>query len=335
VCTQNGFRLHFNVIFLCAEWGSDVTRVAFFGSAAFSVPTLEALVAAGYDVVAVYTQPDRPAGRGRQESYGPVKEAALRHGLPVYQPRSLKREAALAEFHALAPDVVVLAAYGLLFPQTFLDVPPHGSLNVHPSLLPRWRGPAPIVAALLAGDTTTGSTIFLMDAGMDTGPILAQREADIGPDVTAGALTARLAQHGAELLRDTLPAWLERKLVPQPQDEARATYSRMLTKEDGLLDWSRPAEELARRVRAFNPWPSTYTSWNGQTLKVLEARAHPDGQGDPGRVVRLHARETAVSTARGSLALLRVQLEGKRALPIQDFVRGQPRFLGSRLGAAV
>jgi methionyl-tRNA formyltransferase len=309
-----------------------VTRVAFFGSASFSVPALDSLAAAGHQVVGVYTQPDRPAGRGRREAPGPVKQAALRHGLPVYQPRSLRRAAAVAEFRALAPDVVVLAAYGLIFPQTFLDVPPHGSLNVHPSLLPRWRGPSPIVSAVLAGDTETGSTIFLMDAGMDTGPVLAQRTLAIGPEEPAGALTARLAQHGAELLQDTLPAWLRGELTPQPQDEPRATVSRMLTKADGLLDWTRPAEELARRIRAFDPWPSTYTTWEGQTLKVLEARARPEGGGEPGQVVRLGTGEVAVAAGEGALALVRVQLEGRKPMPIGEFVRGQPRFVGGRVG---
>lgn len=310
-----------------------MTRTVFFGTPAFAVPSLEMLVAEGYEVVGVYTQPDRPAGRGRGDAAPPVKQAALAHGLTVHQPRSLRRGDAAEHFVALAPEMVVLAAYGLFLPQSILDVAPHGNLNVHPSLLPRHRGASPIMAALLAGDSETGSTIFLMDEGMDTGPILTQQTLPIEESDTTGGLTERLAFHGAELLRDTIPAWLERRIAPVAQDESQATLSHMVEKSDGLLDWSLPAEELARRVRAFDPWPSTFSYWQGKQLRVLEALASDDALGDPpGRVVRLSGSgEAAVSTGRGALVLRRVQMEGRKSMAIDDFLRGQPAFIGAVL----
>lgn len=310
-------------------------RVVFLGTDSFAVPTLEALAAAGLPPVAVYTQPDRPAGRGRAPRASPVKERASRLGLPVLQPRTLRTPEALVELRGLRPTVLVLAAYGLLLPAAFLAIPPRGGLNVHPSLLPRHRGPAPVAWTILEGDSQAGVTVFLMDEGMDTGPNLAQRRAAVEERETAGALTARLAREGAALLVETLTPWLAGEVTPTPQDESLATYSRLLRKEDGELDLGRPAARLERQVRAYQPWPGTFTRWRGQRLNVLQAAALPSlGAGRPGEVLSLFEAGGAavgIVTGEGVLRLQVVQLEGRRALSAEEFVRGRRDFLGSVL----
>lgn len=309
-------------------------RIVFMGTPEFAIPSLDRLNAEGHEIAAVYTQPDRPAGRSGQPIPSPVKRAAVRHGLPVLQPRSLRRPEEVERLRGLAPDVIALAAYGLILPQSVLDIPRLGGLNVHPSLLPRHRGPSPVVGALLAGDRETGVSIMLMDAGMDTGPVLVQVRTPIAPEDTAGTLTERLARTGADLLAGTIPGWASGSLTPQPQDGALATYTTMLRKEDGLLDWSQPAEVLARRVRAYQPWPGCYAMWNGRQLKVLEAVAEPRGAPDapPGTVVPVVREGAGVQTADGILVLKRVQLEGRKALAAAEFLRGAQGFAGSRLG---
>ncbi|MDQ3856818.1 MAG: methionyl-tRNA formyltransferase, partial [Chloroflexota bacterium] len=234
-------------------------RLLFFGASEFSVPALRALVAGEPAVVAVYTQPDRPAGRGRKLRPSPVTEAALELGLPIERPERLRGQEVLDRLAAYEPDAAVLAAYGLLIPQPALEVPRLGWLNVHPSLLPKYRGASPVAAPILHGDEETGVTIFRMTPGLDDGPILTQARTVIHPEETAGELTERLAVLGAELLLPTLRNWSRGDIRPVPQDEAQATYAPKLTREESLLDWSEPAVILARRVRAYNPWPMAYT----------------------------------------------------------------------------
>lgn len=309
-----------------------MTRVIFMGTPEFSVPALAALLRAGYGVAAVVTQPDRPAGRGRKLEPSPVKVFAVQHGLPVLQPPTLKAPGAVAELAELRPELIVVAAFGQILRPAVLDLPVHGCINVHASLLPRWRGAAPVQAAILAGDHVTGSTIMCMDPGMDTGPILAQAALAIQQDDTGGTLTARLAQQGAELLAETLPRWLAGEIRPQPQDASLATLCRPLGKEQGLIDWARSARDIALAVRAFNPWPAASTTWQGQQLRILRAAVLPDGAGgDPGRVV-LAGGVVAVAAGDGLLRLDEVQLAGRSAMPALDFARGQRGFDGSRLG---
>lgn len=309
-------------------------RVVFLGTAAFAVPTLDALVSVGAPPVAVYTQPDRPAGRGRNPRPSPIKQHALELGLPVVQPETLRTPEAEAELRRLEPTVLVLAAYGLILPTTFLEVAPHGGLNVHPSLLPRYRGPAPVVWTILEGDEEAGVTIFRMDRGMDSGPIVNQRRIRLVGDETAGELTDRLAHEGAVLLVETLQPWLREEIVPTPQAEADATYSRLLSKSDGELDFTRPVDELERRVRALNPWPGTFTRLGGRRLSILRARAHEDRDSDlrPGEVAKAASGSGfEIGAAQGTLDVQEVQLEGKRAVSAEEFARGRRDMLGSVL----
>jgi len=309
-----------------------MARIVFMGTPEFAVPTLKAL-AAQHEVVGVVTQPDRPAGRGRECTPPPVKEAAQALGIDVLQPRSLRPPEVLDQLAAWQPDVIVVAAFGQILPPAVLDLPPHGCLNVHASLLPRYRGPAPISAAILAGDDETGVTIMHMDAGVDTGPSRARARQLIGPEDTTGSLTAALAHLGARLLTDTLPAWLAGEVEARPQDEALATYCHLLTKRDGEIDWSAPAAFIDRQVRATDPWPGAFTTWQGRRLKVVCARPRREwhGFGQPGRVVEV-SQGLGVVTGEGVLELLEVQLAGKKPMDILTFVRGQPELPGSLLG---
>ncbi len=298
------------------------------GTPPFAVPALEAL-AAQHQVVAVYTRPDNPAGRGRQATPSAVKREALALGLPVEQPLSLRDPGEQRRLAAFAPEVIVVAGYGLLLPPPVLELPPHRCLNLHPSLLPRHRGPSPIPIAILEGDRVTGVTLMLMDEAMDTGPVLLQVTHPISPQDTAGSLGEALAHRAAGLLMEGLPRWVAGELVPQPQ-QGEATYSRVLTKEDGRLDWQLPARELWLRVRAFQPWPGTFTAFRGRLLKVLEAE--PAAGSTPPGMVEGVSGGGAVGTGEGILRLLRVQLEGKRPLNIEEFLRGRPDFVGAMLG---
>jgi methionyl-tRNA formyltransferase len=309
-----------------------MARVVFMGTPEFAVPSLQAL-AREHQVVGVVTQPDRPAGRGRRLVAPPVKELAQALGLDVIQPPTLRRPEAVERLAAWRPDVVVVAAFGQILRPAVLALPPHGCLNVHASLLPRYRGAAPIPAAILAGDERTGVTIMQMDEGLDTGPMLAQAEWPIGPEDTTGSLTEALARLGAGLLLEVLPGWLLGVVVPRPQDESQATHCRTLQKEDGLLDWSMPAAHLDRQVRACDPWPGAYTAWAGQRLKVLRARPLPGVRVDaePGRVLDL-APGTGVATGEGVLELLEVQLAGKAAMAVHAFAQGRRDFVDSLLG---
>ena len=294
--------------------------IVFMGSPDFALPTLRAL-AEHYQVAGVITQPDRPAGRSRLLTPPPVKILAQELGLPVIQPDRLREPEAMGQLRAWAPDLIVVAAFGQILRPEVLDLPAYGCINVHASLLPRWRGAAPIQAALLAGDEQTGITIMKMDPGVDTGPILGQRAGAIYPDDTAASLAARLALLGAELLVETLPAYLGGSLTPQPQDESRANYAPMLKKEDGQLDFHQPAKSLARLVRAFNPWPGAYTLWQGQRLKIHHAHAVEAPSPGAGQT-RIHAGLPAIATSHGLLVLDEVQPAGKKSMPGKVFLQG-------------
>ena len=295
-------------------------KIVFMGSPDFSIPALRAL-AEVYPIVGVVTQPDRPAGRGRVLTPPPVKRLALELGLPLIQPERLRQPEAMAQLQAWAPDVIVVAAFGQILRPAVLELPRFGCVNVHASLLPRWRGAAPIQAALLHGDAQTGITIMRMDAGVDTGPTLSQRALPIQPDDNAGALSERLAALGGELLLETLPAYLSGELAPQPQEDAGATYAPMLNKADGQLDFSQPAEALARRVRAFNPWPGAFTIWQGQMLKIQRAHAVPTPCAVPGQTV-IYQGLPAFCTSDGLLALDELQPAGKKPQPGKAFLQG-------------
>jgi methionyl-tRNA formyltransferase len=312
-------------------------RVVFMGTPEFSVPSLEYLIGSGYHVVGVFTQPDRPTGRGRTLEQSPVKQVALAHSLEVFQPVRLRNPDEVQRLAALKPDLILVAAFGQILPQSVLDVPPFGCLNIHPSLLPKYRGATPIPSAILGGDNETGVTIMLMDAGMDTGHIISQIIVGLEPQDTTESLTRRLAQAGVRLLGETLPLWFDRSLKPQPQDGSKATYTTPIAKEDGIINWQMSAEEISRRVRAFYPWPGCYTWWQGKLLKLLEAvPLHKNKDLLPGRVVALASDKPAVvgvETGDGILGLLRVQLEGKRALTAAEFLLGQRTFVGSTLGS--
>lgn len=317
--------------------------IVFLGTPAFAVPSLRRLVDDGYQISAVITQPDRPAGRGRAPRPPAVKTVAVELGLPVWQPASLRDPEAVRRLRQLAPEVIVAAAYGQILRQEVLEIPSRGVLNLHPSLLPRWRGASPVAAAILAGDERTGVTIILMDAGMDTGPILSQREVPINPTDTTGSLTNVLAEAGASLLAETLPRWLAGQIEPTPQDEAKATKCPLLKKEDGALDWRLAAVDLWRRVRAYNPWPGAFTYADGEMLHIWQAWPIESAREEaPGTVVTLTDHERAqlppeaanafgVVAGRGVLAVLQGQRAGRRALPAGELLRGMPWLLGRRL----
>ena len=311
-------------------------KIVFMGTPEFALPTLKSLFDSQYNIVAVYTQPDRPGKRGQKLTWSPVKELAVSQGLFVVQPETLKQPVEIERLNLFNPDLVVVAAYGQILPDAVLNLPRYGCINIHPSLLPRHRGPSPISTAILEGDEVTGVTIMLLDAGLDTGPILKQRELPISSQDTAGSLSDKLAQLGAELLLETLPLWFEGKIKLQPQDERRATYTRRITKEDGEIDWRLPALEIWRRVRAFYPSPSCYTSWAGKRLKINEAVLITEtAAGEAGRVMALSSASptpVGVISGAGLLGLCQVQLEGKRPLSAAEFIRGQRHFVGSRLG---
>ena len=290
------------------------------GSPDFAVTSLRALAAGGYGIAGVVTQPDRPAGRGGRLVPPAVKQAALELGLSLIQPERLREADAMEQLHTWQPDVIVVVAFGQILRPDVLSLPPFGCINVHGSLLPRWRGAAPIQTAILAGDMETGVTIMKMDPGIDTGPILSQRATPIRPGDTSGTLFKRLSTLGADLLLETLPQYLAGEIHPQPQPEEGATYASMLKKEDGRLDWIRPAQQLARRVRAFNPWPGAFFEWHEGALKVLGAHT-AEARADPGQHL-VHEKLPAVGTSDGLLVLDEVQPPGKRPMPARAFLAG-------------
>jgi len=309
-------------------------RTVFMGTPQFAVTILESLLRSSCQVLAVYTQPDKPAGRGRPVVFPPVKKLALERGIPVIQPETFKSSEVVEKLVSFQPELIIVAAFAAILPLELLSLLKFACLNVHPSLLPRHRGPSPVANAILCGDELTGVTIMLMDAGLDTGPILAQEKVEISFMNTTGSLSSKLADVGAKLLLETLPKWLEGELRPQAQDESQATYSRLITSKDAEVDWHLPAIELWRRVRAYNPWPSCYTWCQGKRLRILEAIPCGDlGQGEVGKVIALaEPPGVGVVTGQGVLALYQVQLEGRRRMSVDDFVRGKRDFIDCVLG---
>jgi len=323
-------------------------RIVYMGTPHFAVPALLALIehaapgAAlpdGYEIASVITRVDKPVGRGREIVFSPVKQAALDHHVPIWQPGSLKKpenSAKLADLHA---DLYIVAAFGQILPQAVLDQPRCGTLNIHASLLPKYRGVSPISEAILQGDAETGVTIMLLDAGIDTGPILAQRGIPIEEDDTTGSLTIKLAELGAKTLLETLPLWVNGKIAPRPQDASLVSHTHMLRKEDGAISWQEPAALLARKVRAYTPWPGAYTHWRGKLLKIISAQAsdeRPDETARPGAVYAQQEqgrKALAVVTGSGTLLVRQLQIEGKRAMSADEFLHGYAQIVGETLGA--
>lgn len=301
------------------------------GTPEFAVPVAERLLKAGHRLVGVYTQPDRPAGRGRRTGPTPVKRFALERELAVFQPKSLADAETRAAMAALKPEASIVAAYGKLLPRPVLDIPRFGCLNIHPSLLPRHRGASPVASAILSGDQATGVTVMLLDEGLDTGPVLAQMQAQIGRDETADTLTRRLFEMGAELTVEVLRGLAEGTIRPRAQREEDATMSTRLDREAGRIDWSAPAEQIALLVRAYHPWPGTFTTWNGRTIKILEASAVPDNRDTPGAVSAARG-SIEVATGAGVLIVTRLQIEGRRAVSASEFVAGHHGLTGSIFG---
>ncbi|HKY93884.1 MAG TPA: methionyl-tRNA formyltransferase [Kiloniellales bacterium] len=304
-------------------------RLAFLGAPEFALPTLGALIDAGHEIAAVYSQPPCPAGRGQRERPTPVAAFAAERGLLVRTPASLKPPDEQDSFRMLALDAAVVVAYGLLLPLAVLEAPRLGCLNVHPSLLPRWRGAAPIQRAILEGDVETGVTIMLMDEGLDSGPILARRKTPITATETGASLHDRLAAEGARLLVEALGDWAATRIVPRPQPSAGVTYARKLSRAESRLDWRQPAERLERQVRAFFPWPGSFFELQGQRVRVLSARLG-EGRGEAGSVLTRPGR-LVVACGQGSLDILELQREGRAALPAADFLRGFPIPAGTVL----
>jgi methionyl-tRNA formyltransferase len=302
-------------------------RIVFAGTPEFAAHHLQALLDSHHQIIAVYSQPDRPAGRGKKLSASPVKALAQAHQLPVYQPLSLKDPSAQAELEALQADIMVVVAYGLLLPKAVLDIPRLGCLNVHASLLPRWRGAAPIQRALEAGDTLTGVTIMQMDVGLDTGDMLVKAECPILPDDTGGSLHDRLLTLGAPALLQALDELARGTAAPEQQDDSQSCYAAKLHKDEALLDWRLPAEVLARKVRAFNPYPIAFTcrADSAERIRVWEAQAEATA-GPVGSVIAVSSNGVLVGCGTGSLLLQRLQLPGKVALPAEDVLRGHPHL---------
>ena len=304
-------------------------RIVFMGTPDFAVPSLQALIDAGHDVCAVYTQPDKPQGRKQILTAPPVKTLALEHDIPVFQPNTLKNEDEQARLRELAPEVIIVVAYGKLLPKAVLDIPPHGCINVHGSLLPRWRGAAPIQWAVIAGDEMAGVTTMQMAEGLDTGDMLLTYETKVGEKETAGELFDRLAQSGAELLTQTLVKLDE--ITPRPQDEAQSCYAHMLDKQMAVIDWSKSAHEIDCLIRGLNPWPIALTTLSGERLKVFAAEK-ANGNGEPGTVLEADPKKgLTVACGEGALGLTEIQLVGGKRMKATDFLRGHAIEVGTKL----
>lgn len=308
-------------------------RSVFMGTPSFVVPVLDALQnCPAVEVAAIYTPPDRRRGRGQAYEASPVKQRGQELDIPVEQPRTFRDADVVAQLESYHPDVIVVAAYGRLLPQEVLALPRFGCLNLHPSLLPKHRGPAPVAGAILAGDPVTGVSLMLLDEGMDTGPIIAQRERLIDASDDAGTLTEVLFAAGAALLVDMLPGWIDGSVSAVNQNHELATYTAKLERADGLADWTSSAETLARKQRAYVPWPGLYTSWQGKEIKLLEVAPVPGAPAEPGLVSDANGASITIGTGQGLLAVRRLQMEGRRAADAEDFLRGYPEFKGARLG---
>ena len=299
-------------------------RIIFMGTPDFSVPTLEALVASGHEVVAVVTQPDKPKGRGKEIHMSPVKECALQHNIPVYQPVRARDEAFVEEMRALNPDAMVVIAFGQILPKSLLDLPKYGCVNIHASLLPKYRGAAPIQGAVINGDKETGITTMMMDVEMDTGDMLEKTVVKLNPDETGGSLFDRLSLLGGSLILSTLGKLEKGEITPQPQDHEKATYVKKISKSMGDIDWTMDAVSIERLVRGLNPWPSAFTRWNGRMLKIWEAKVLPDPavKAPCGSVISAGEEGLKIQTGNGVLCVTSLQLEGKKRMDTAAFLRG-------------
>ena len=305
-------------------------RTVFMGTPDFALQTLQGLIDAGCKMVGVYTQPDRPKGRGKQLAAPPVKELAQKYDIPVYQPLKLRQPDAVAELEALAPDLIVVVAYGQILPKSVLEIPAHGCINVHASLLPKYRGAAPINKAIIDGETETGITTMYMDVGLDTGDMLVKKTLAIGPEETAGELHDRLASLGRETMEETLRRLCAGTLQREVQDDEQSTYASMMRKEDGRIDWNLSAQEIHNHVRGLDPWPGAYTTLNGELLKLAETSPEA-AEGLPGSVIAADKNGVCVACGSGSLRIQQLQLAGRKRLAAADFLRGCPLEAGAMM----
>ena len=297
-------------------------RTVFMGTPDFALQTLQGLIDAGCNLVGVYTQPDRPKGRGKQLAAPPIKELALQHGIPVFQPQKLRQPEAVAELEALAPDLIVVVAYGQILPKSVLDIPTYGCINVHASLLPRYRGAAPINKVIIDGETETGITTMYMDVGLDTGDMLVKNTLPIGVEETAGELHDRLAVLGRETMEETLRQLCAGTLQREVQDDTQSTYAPMMKKEDGRIDWGRSAIEVHNQVRGLDPWPGAYTSLKGELLKLAGTSPDASGEASPGTVIATDEDGVRIACGSGSLLVRELQLAGRKRLGAADFLCG-------------
>lgn len=308
-------------------------RVVFMGTPDFSVPTLEKIIEAGHEVIGVVTQPDKAKGRGKKVLFPPVKETALAHNLPVYQPRRARDPEFIEEMKTLNPDVMVVVAFGQILPKAILDIPKYGCINVHASLLPKYRGAAPIQWAVIRGEKVSGVTTMQMDVGLDTGDMLLKKEVLLDEEETGGSLHDKLSTLGGNLLIETLEKIEAGDIHPEKQDDSQAgEYARMLDKNLGRIDFSMPAAEIERLIRGLNPWPSAFTSYNGKTMKLWKAKTDNCGQGVPGQVIHVDKNSFTVQTGQGTLQILELQMEGKKRMDAGAFLRGCPLETGTILG---
>lgn len=301
------------------------------GTSSFAVPCMKGLLNIGENLIGVFTQPDRPQGRGLKIKISPIKALALEHSIPIFQPEKINKEESLEIIKSLSPDLIVVAAFGQILSQRILNLTKKGAINVHASLLPKYRGAAPINWAIIQGEKETGITTMLMDNGLDTGDILMQRKIDILPEENAGSLHDRLVQLGAETMIETIGKWKKGELTPQKQDESRASYAPSLKKEDGLIDWGKPAEMIHNQVRGMNPWPGAYTYLEGKNLRVFQVKAiMKESHKDPGTVLKISDEGILVSTGDNRLLLTEIQLENHKRMPADQFLRGHPIPVGTQ-----
>ena len=309
----------------------DSIRTVFMGTPEFALPPLEGLLAAGADLVGVYTQPDRPKGRGKKLTASPVKRLALEHDIPVYQPQKLRDPATVEELRELAPDLIIVVAYGQILPEAVLEIPKYHCINIHASLLPKYRGAAPINKAIIDGETETGVTTMLMDVGLDTGAMLFKMSLPIGADETAGKLHDRLSLLGRKAMEETLHQLCQETLNPIEQDDELSSYASMMKKEDGLIDWHHSATAIHNQVRGLDPWPAAYTSLAGNVLKIA-ATAIEDGNGTPGTVISADKTGVRIACGEGILNIGELQLPGKKRLSAANFISGKALMPGTLLG---
>jgi len=307
-------------------------RTVFMGTPEFALPTFQGLIEAGVNLCGVFTQPDRPRGRGKQLAPPPVKELALKHHIPIFQPEKLRDPVAVEQLRKLQPDLIVVVAYGQILPKSVLEIPRFGCINVHASLLPRYRGAAPINKAIVDGEQVTGVTTMLMDVGLDTGDMLIKRATEIGDEETAGELHDRLSLLGREAMEETLRRLCDGTLRPEPQENTQSSYAAMMKKEDGRIDWRCSAKSIHNLVRGLSPWPGAFTLWNGQMLKLGRTLAEEGLAAEPGTVLSADTDGVCIACGQGVLRVRELQLAGKKKLPAGDFLRGTSLSAGARLG---